>query len=173
MYRRGFTLVEIVIVIAIMGVLLTLAVAGISNSQTNARDAERKADIDALSANLESFYRTGATGAATAAGRYPSTVIAGNEATLRSILRDVDPKAATAPNATNASTSFIAATNEIQSITGVTPLPTTGQYVYQPLQANGSGWALCTTEAQECRKYNLYYRLEATNTVQMVTSKNQ
>lgn len=172
MLKRGFTMVEIVIVIAIMGVLLTLAVASISTAQANSRDAERKADVDALSSNLESFYRTGSTGAGST-GRYPSTVITTNEATLRSLLRDIDLKAVTAPNAASVVTSFVAATNEVQTVSGVTPQPTIGQYVYQPLQVNGSGWSLCTAETQECRKYNIYYRLETNSSVQMATSKSQ
>lgn len=172
MVKRGFTMVEIVIVIAVMGVLLTLAVASISTAQANSRDAERKADVDALSSNLEAFYRSGSTGAGSA-GRYPSTVITSNEATLRSLLRDIDVKAVTAPNATSVTTSFIAATNEIQTVSSVNPQPTVGQYVYQPLQVNGTGWSLCTAETQECRKYNIYYRLETNGSVQIVTSKNQ
>lgn len=172
MVKRGFTMVEIVIVIAIMGVLLTLAVAGISNAQTNARDAERKADIEALSNNLEDFYRNGSTGAGST-GRYPSTVITTNETTLRSLLRDIDLKAVTPPNVTSMTTGFIAATNEIQTAASVTPQPTVGQYVYQPLQANGSSWSLCTAETQECLKFNIYYRLETNGAVQMITSKNQ
>jgi prepilin-type N-terminal cleavage/methylation domain-containing protein len=53
MSKRGFTIIEIVIVITIMGILLTLAVAGISSSQINARDTERTQDMTALTAHLE------------------------------------------------------------------------------------------------------------------------
>lgn len=170
MLRRGFTVIEIVIVITIMGILLTLAVVNLNASQVNARDAERKGDVEAIASNLESFYRTGTAGSTTL-GRYPSTVISNNDETvLRSTLRDLDLKAATAPNATSAATTFISATSNYTTTSSVTPQPTVSQYVYQPLQTNG---ALCTAETQECRKYNIFYRLEADNTVYVITSKNQ
>jgi len=167
---RGFTVVELVITITIMGILLTLAVVNLTSTQANGRDAERKGDIEAIQTNLEAFYRTG-TDTSTSLGRYPSTIIAGaSETTIRGILRDVDFKSLIAPNATSVTTSFIAATNTDQTTSGITPQPTVSQYVYQPLQNNGS---LCVNETQECRKFNLYYRLETDNTVYKVTSKNQ
>ena len=167
---RGFTIVEIVITITIMGILLTLAVANLTATQANGRDAERKGDIEAISSNLESFYRTGSDNS-TSLGRYPSTVItSGDQNTVRSILRDINFNSLTPPGAASMAAGFIAATNTTQTATGVAPQPTTSQYVYQPLQSDGT---LCTAETQECRKFNLYYRLETDNTVYMVTSRNQ
>lgn len=170
MKRRGFTIVELVITITIMGILLTLGVVALNSTQRNGRDAERKGDIESIQTHLETFYRTG-NGNSLNLGRYPSTIIAsGNEDATRSLLRDIDLKSLTAPNESSFTTTFIAASNTIQTPGGILPQPTTSQYVYQPLQSNGT---LCTTELQECRKYNLYYRLETDNTVQMITSKHQ
>lgn len=170
MNRRGFTIIEVVITIAIMGILLTLAVVNLIATEANGRDAERKGDIEALATNLESFYRTG-NGSSGAIGRYPSTVIGGaSEASLLATLRDLDIKAAIAPGATTSTASLIAATNADQTLTGVRPIPTVSTYVYQPLQANGT---LCANETQECRKFNIFYRLEANSSIQVVTSKNQ
>lgn len=170
MKRRGFTIVELVITITIMGILLTLAVVNLTATQVNGRDAERKGDIEAIASNLETFYRTG-TDSSTSLGRYPSTVItSGNTTTVRSILRDINFNSLTPPGAASMAAGFIPATNTVQTTTGVTPQPTTSQYVYQPLKSDGS---LCTDETQECRKFNLYYHLETDNTIYMVTSKNQ
>lgn len=170
MKKRGFTIVELVITITIMGIILTLAVVSLSSSQVTARDNERKSDIEALAAQLEAFHQSGTDGS-TSIGRYPSTVVTSNNlANLQNNLRDIDLEIATAPGAASAITSFIAATNATQTTAGVTPQPTISQYVYQPLQTNNT---LCTTESQECRKFNLYYRLEGDNTVYMVTSKTQ
>ncbi len=170
MMQRGFTVVELVITITIMGILLTLAVVNLAASQANGRDSERKSDIESIKAHLEAFYSTG-TSTSTILDRYPSTVIsAGDEAVIRNTLRDIDLDLLIAPNSTSVASTFISATNTVQSATGVLPQPSTSQYVYQPLQLDGS---LCTTELQKCSKYNLYYFLEADNTVYMTTSKNQ
>jgi len=166
MNRRGFTIVELVIVVTIMGILLVLGVVNLQGSQANGRDAERKADIESTAMHLETFYTSGSD-SATTIGRYPSTLLTSNPI---SYLRDIDVKSITAPGITNPTTTFIPATNNTQTTAGVTPQPTFDQYVYQPLQSDGTR---CTSDSQECRKFNLYYRLETDNTVYMVTGKNQ
>jgi prepilin-type N-terminal cleavage/methylation domain-containing protein len=58
-FRRGFTIVEIVIVMVIMGVLIGLAVLNISSTQANARDNERKTDAENIARGLETRYKEG------------------------------------------------------------------------------------------------------------------
>ena len=170
MKMRGFTVVELVITITVMGILLALAVVNITSTQVNARDTERKVDVEATGNYLETFYKNGSTSSPTP-GRYPSTqLVASGETSVKSFLPDIDIINVTAPGAASAAASFIAATNSTQTAAGVAPQPTTEQYVYQPIQSDGS---LCTTELQECRKFNIYFRLEGDNAVQKVMSKNQ
>ncbi|MGY4893591.1 MAG: type II secretion system protein [Candidatus Saccharimonadota bacterium] len=170
MMRRGFTVVELIITVTIMGILLTLAVVNLNTTQVGARDTERKEDVAALATNLEAFFKTG-TDTSTVLGTYPSTgLTVSGETSVRSYLRDIDFKSVTAPGASSVAAGFVSATNNSQTATGVLPQPTISQYVYQPIQANGS---LCTSDAQECRKFNIFYRLEADNAVYMLTSKNQ
>ena len=52
--RRGFTIVEIVIVMVIMAILIGLAVLNISSTQANARDNKRKTDVENIARGLES-----------------------------------------------------------------------------------------------------------------------
>ncbi|MBI4449428.1 prepilin-type N-terminal cleavage/methylation domain-containing protein [Candidatus Uhrbacteria bacterium] len=65
--RTGFTLVELLIVIAIIGLLSTLAVTGVTVTRSKARDAKRSADIAqiqkamALYATSQSRYPIAAT----------------------------------------------------------------------------------------------------------------
>lgn len=170
MVRRGFTAVELLITITIMGILLTVAVVSLISSQTQARDEERKTDVQTIANHLETFYRSGTEGSTTI-GRYPSTVLTTSGDTfIQQTLQDINLKTLQAPGAASIAASFIAATNTNQTESGVTPQPTTTQYVYQPLQASG---ALCTTELQECRKFNIFYRSESAGSVQKVTSRNQ
>jgi len=188
MDRRGFTIIELIIVIAIMGILLVLGVVNLRSGQSNARDTERRGDVASIALNLESFYANGTSGSTTF-GRYPSTGIIGQETT---ILPDIDIKALLAPNVSltpnvsgvstspTADSSLTAATCSgtcVQTTAGVTPQPTVTTYVYQPLQSDGT---LCTSSGQECRKFNIYFALEnaapdcpAPNNICMVTSKNQ
>ena len=174
MMRRGFTIVELVITVTIIGILLTLAVVNMNGSQVKARDSERKADVEVIALSLESFYSnkrdSGGTWQAT------NTYMAISPLTKTSIvanLGEIDPKVLYAPayDGEGDQTSLVSATNAVQTTAGVTPQPTINQYVYQPLTAEGTR---CTSPtASACRKFNIFYRLETDNSVQMVTSKNQ
>jgi len=54
--RRGFTLIEILIVIAIIAILATLAMANYQNSNKRSRDARRSADVDTIKKALGLYY---------------------------------------------------------------------------------------------------------------------
>lgn len=166
--KRGFTIVEIIVTITIMAILLTLAVVNVTSSEANARDAERKADMESLALNLESFYKNVDPSIPLSGSGYPNTTLL-TDATITSTLPDIDPKSVRAPGVTESDPiSVVAATNNVQTITGVTPLPTSSSYVYQPLSETD---ALCTTGA--CRKFNIFYFQETTNTVVKIESRNQ
>lgn len=169
MNRHGFSIVELIVIITVMGALLLLGVINFNGTQANSRDSERKADIESIASYLETYYESG-NDDSTSLGIYPSvepsTGLIGNEA---SYFRDFDTDAIKSPNIT--SSSLISATNETPTIAGILPQPTINQYVYQPIATDGS---LCNNSlTKECRKFNLYYRLEVDNSVNIVTSKNQ
>lgn len=160
MYRRGFSIVELIIVITVMGILLVLGVVNMRNAQANARDENRKTDAETIAVQLENFYLSG-TNSSTDVSTYPTTDLTTN---VQVTLRDADMKNFTAPGATSLAASFVAAT------TNATQTPTTSQYIYQPLQPDGT---LCTTGITDCRTFSVYYRLETDSTVYKVTSKNR
>lgn len=175
--RRGFTIVELVITITIMGILLTLAVVNLTTTEVNGRDAERKGDIEAIALALESYYNNEDSASSgvydLSGGSYPATINISNTTAFTTALPDIDPKSVRAPGVDASSPiSLVAATNATATTSGVLPQPTISTYVYQPLQKNNT---LCTQIAAkgDCRKFNLYYRLEADNQVYMVTSKRQ
>ena len=169
MIRRGFTVVELVIIITIMGILLVLAVVNVRGTQVNARDNERKGDIEAIAMSLENFYRSGWDEDTAGYGRYPSYnfMSGGDTDRTLSILGDISSQNLIAPGAASVNDSFIASTTNTQ--TTAANQPTLSQYIYQSIDSNN---VRCTS-GNMCRKFNLYYRLEADNTVYMVTSKNQ
>lgn len=170
MAQRGFTIVELIITITIMGILILLAVVNVNGTQMQARDDERVADIEAIAVNLESFFTNDTRASASIPnGRYPSTGLV--DLGPSTVLLDIDPKSYTAPGQT--ASSLIKATNADETITGVTPQPTIDQYLYQPLAFDGTNWIICTSGAQECRRYNLFYRLEKDTVVYIYKSKNQ
>lgn len=57
--QTGFTLVELLIVIAIISLLATVGVVTYAGLQKDAKDAKRKADIETISTVLESNYTPG------------------------------------------------------------------------------------------------------------------
>lgn len=175
MIRRGFTVVELIITITIMGILLTLAVVSLNATQVNGRDAERKGDMESFAMNLESLYRGKyLTEDALSGGTYLGYAFL-NDSSLKVSLPDLDLKNTRAPGvALTDPISIRAATNNVQTPDGVQPRPTLTTYVYQPLTTSGARCMDPVLIAPDtCRKFNLYYLQESDNTVQMITSKNQ
>lgn len=182
MHRRGFTIVELIIVITVMTILVALGVVNLESSQANGRDAERKMDIESIALQLETYYTSG-NDASTTFGYYPPTDVMGDTVAQQTILRDIDIKSLIAPDApSTTTTSLVVANNNLQTTADVSPQPDTstsqGQYVYQPISQDGS---ICSTGIL-CQKFNLYYRQEIANItpdcpspgyVCMATSKNQ
>ncbi len=54
--RSGFTLLELLIVVAIIGVLASLAAVSYSSAQRRARDSQRQSDLKAIQNALEQYY---------------------------------------------------------------------------------------------------------------------
>jgi prepilin-type N-terminal cleavage/methylation domain-containing protein len=65
MKKRGFTLMELLIVIAIIGILISISVASYGSAQKKGRDARRHGDMNALRNAWDQYY-------ADNNGNYPS-----------------------------------------------------------------------------------------------------
>lgn len=169
MFKRGFSLVELTIVIAIMAALLVLGVVNLRGSQANERDVERRTDVETIAQHLETFFTSSPNTNNTPSGSYPSTDLFGNETAY---LPDVDPKNLKAPGQDSSSLAVATNTN---SPPGSSPALSIDTYVYQPLDSNGS---LCTSTSTECTSFKLFYRIEVSdetcpNDICIITSKNQ
>lgn len=84
MKKNGFTLLEILVVISIIGILVALGTAAYSTAQKKGRDARRKADIKALQNGFEQYYSKN--------GDYPTTELEAADVTIFPAGIPEDPK---------------------------------------------------------------------------------
>ncbi len=92
--ESGFTIIELLIVIIVIGILATLVITTFSGIQRNARDRTREADINALHSQIEYYYGQN--------GTYP-TLANLNDATWRSTnLKGLDSEALKDPKGASA-----------------------------------------------------------------------
>lgn len=66
---HGFTLVELMVVVTILGILTAIAFSTFSTIQQSARDAQRQADLKVIQSALEQYHAD--------QGFYPDTLIVG------------------------------------------------------------------------------------------------
>jgi prepilin-type N-terminal cleavage/methylation domain-containing protein len=163
--QKGFTIVELLIVIVVIGILAALVLNTFSGVQRRARDTQRRTDINSLATQLEVFYND--------KGGYP---LAADVTTAN--LKGLDAGALQAPGNPTAQTSpkslGAAATADTVAATGLNPASATEVYGYRPLQSDGT--TACTTgtaAAPACAKFILYWINEdGTVAVQSKSSLN-
>lgn len=168
--RVGFTVVEVVIIIAVLGILTGLAVVSMRSSLPQSRDSERRGDVNNIAVHLDSLAANGYPGGVSIAkGSYPSTAHLSSPSAISSVLADLNTKSLTSPSSPSGTISLVMATNSNTTTAGVTPQPTPETYVYQPLAADSS---LCALANTECRRFIIYYKLES-GAIETKLSRNQ
>ncbi len=145
--QSGFTIVELLIVIVVIGILATLVIVTFSGVQQKARDTKRETDVKALASQLEVYYANN--------GSYPALGAAGSNngladnAWVSANLKGLDLAGLTAPNGTGNTMSTTKST-------------TTYQYIATP-----SG---CTTAAKDCTGFTITAQREASGASDIVKS---
>ena len=130
--QQGFTIVELLIVIVVIGILAGLVITTFNGIQQKGRDTERQTDIKALHSQIEAYYAQN--------GSYPSLTDM-NLSTFRTDnLKGLDEGAFKDPKGT------------ATSLVGTTPAAGTYGYVYVTLPAS------CTSAT--CTSYTLTTALE-------------
>ncbi len=136
--ESGFTIVELLIVIVVIGILAALVLNTFQGVQARARDTERTTDINALHTQYEVFFNDN--------GNYPTFAQAGVAANFPGL----DAEALNDPNGNALQNGAVPATGA-----GVTDW----QYYYAALPA------LCDNGAAgDCTTYTLGVVLEADST---------
>src|SRR5258705_7810188 len=137
--QKGFTLVELLIVIIIIGILATLVIVTFSGVQAKARDSERQTDVNALNSHVQAYYAQH--------GWYP-TVAQLVDATWRSTnTKGLDPAAMLAPNSATAISAAAASTTK---------------YQYAPTHDDATACAAVgTADDTSCTKFSVAAVLEA------------
>jgi prepilin-type N-terminal cleavage/methylation domain-containing protein len=141
--QEGFTIVELLIVIVVIGILAALVVTTFTGIQQKARDTERQTDIKAIHGQLEAYYAQN--------GSYPALAQV-NDATWRSTnMKGLDSEALKDPKGASAA---LAATVSSTAY-GYAATPGT-----------------CTTAAADCTGYSLEADLEGSGTNYSKTNLN-
>jgi prepilin-type N-terminal cleavage/methylation domain-containing protein len=105
--QKGFTIVELLIVIIIIGILATLVIVTFTGIQAKARDSKRQTDLNAINTHVDAFfaqygfYPSEADMAQTGTGSFDSTFLKGFDPTALQ-----DPKGSSGLSATASSTSY-------------------------------------------------------------------
>lgn len=152
---RGFSLVEIIIVIAVLGILAAITVIATLRFQVDARDSQRVSSATTIAEALEKYY--------TKNGEYPScsslTQTAGQ--TVANTILDINAELLIAPTATSE-------TNSIKC----QPLAAgTEDDFYEYAVATSSS---CTgASGTACAEYTLKYREESTGNVKTIESRQK
>ena len=143
--QQGFTIVELLIVIIVIGILATLVLVTFTGIQQQARNTQRTTDIKAIASHLETYNAKN--------GRYPMATEMNDDAfvlTLKGLDKEStkDPKGTTYDFAASASAT---------------------QYGYTSTQDDNSA---CDNEVagEECTKFSLSWIEEGTGTTKSVTN---
>lgn len=145
--NKGFTLVELLVVVAIIGLLAGIAVVSVNSVRVKARDAKRIADVKQIQNALELYNNT-------KGGQYPLTS-AGNAETVLTGM--VISEGGIASVADTAAMKVPAKGGEIY-INVIPDDPTMGQdYIYKPCPLS--------EDKTYCKSYYIEFKTEAASSV--------
>lgn len=139
---QGFTIVELLIVIVVIGILALLVITTYSGIQQKARNSKRQTDIQAVQTQLEAFFQDN--------GYYPSLADmkgTGNGGWLETHMKSLDKNALIDPSNSTQSDQLVAGTG------------TPKVYAYNVTDSTG---ASCETTDTDCAKYTLTATYEGT-----------
>jgi prepilin-type N-terminal cleavage/methylation domain-containing protein len=136
--NQGFTIVELLIVIVVIGILALLVITTYSGIQAKARNSKRSADVKSLQTQIEAYFSQN--------GYYPNRTNMNSDTWLDTNMKSLDKKALVDPKNATQSNDFVAA-------------PAANVYAYA---VTDSANASCETDTTTCAKYTLTATYEGT-----------
>lgn len=127
--QQGFTIVELLIVIVVIGILAALVVTTFTGIQQRARNTERQTDIKAIHGQVEAYYAQN--------GRYPTLANLNDGAFRDANMKGLDEEALKDPKGTTAT---------------LVSSPAANAYSYE-VTATGGG--ACDNSTTDCAEYTL------------------
>lgn len=156
--KHGFTVVELIVVIAVLAIVASLSFFGYANIQKQARDNQRMTSAVVVSESLEKYFSQH--------GEYPSVarVTATNAETVKQLLGITNIDSLIAHNAPNGSTTNVWRSGDANSTNRLT--------YYGNTDASPSCRTL-TGATDVCEDYRIQYYKEKTGTVENIYSRNK
>ncbi|CAN5119629.1 hypothetical protein BH09PAT3_BH09PAT3_2790 [soil metagenome] len=148
--QKGFTIVELLIVIVVIGILAALVVTTYGGIQAKARDSKRQSDLQAVQTQIEAYYATNSF--------YPSLTDLNSASWRTANMKSLDAGALLDPSAQTSTT----------PLSG-TAASSTNQKVYGYVATNAAG-TTCTALDNTCSTYTLTAYLESSKTVYTKTA---
>jgi len=147
----GFTIVEVLVVVAVIGILTTVGFVSYTSIQSNTRDSQKSSRITLLAEALEKYYDQN--------GEYPGcTAMSASPATIEtSTLKGIDANILATPTAVSGTNSILPSCADLTS--------DTDNFAYV-----GDGSAGCLT-GTACLQFTLKYDEESTGNIISVTSR--
>ena len=133
--QEGFTIIELLIVIVVIGILAALVITTFSGIQQKARNTERTTDIKALSSQLEAYYTQNTNSS------YPTLANMNDPAWRSTNVKGLEAEAIKDPRDTSATPVLVAT-------------PTDNRYSYAVLPAG------CDNSATPCTSFTLTAKAE-------------
>jgi prepilin-type N-terminal cleavage/methylation domain-containing protein len=152
--ESGFTIVELLIVIVVIGILAALVIVTFSGIQQKARDTKRQTDIKAIHGHLESYYAQNGSG-------YPILADVNTASWRATNFKGLDEAALCDPSAASSTGCALVGAAAANS------------YAYETFASDGT--TACTGTAgnsDTCAKYTLTATLEGTISGSSTYEKN-
>ena len=146
--QSGFTIVELLIVIVVIGILAALVVTTYGGIQAKARDSNRQSDVKALQTQLEAFYAT--------KNYYPAVADVNSTSWRTANMKSLDAEALIDPSAASGTTTL-----------STTAASASNNKVYGYVTSGCTGTAPTdgTNGTDQCTGYTLTTYLEGSKSV--------